>query len=407
MALRLDLRQVVYVLSDALDLVGVDDVAHGKRVGYMAHRVGEALDLPDPALDDLLHAGLFHDCGVSSTREHRNLADSLDWDGEDDHCRRGEALVRSFGPFAHLAPVIRHHHSHARALRRLDLPDAVALPANLIYLADRVDVLVAGSPEPDVLLARENVRRVVNENRGTRFREDAVDAFLEASGHEAFWLTLEPRALGPWLGRIARRRADRDLSLADLRALASMLATIVDAKSPFTAEHSHRVSAVAGLLAGAASLDAERCGWVEVAGLLHDLGKLRVPDAVLEKPGALDASERVRITRHAFDTWQILARVDGLEEIARWASHHHEWVRGGGYPFGLTGADLGIEARVIAVADVFQSLRQDRPYRGRMPLERALGIVDEMTAAGKLGADVTGLLHGHLAACESAATGVG
>ena len=74
MGLKVDLHQVVYVLSDALDLVGVDDVAHGKRVAYMAVRCAEALGLPRNARDDLLYAGLFHDCGVSSTREHHDLA---------------------------------------------------------------------------------------------------------------------------------------------------------------------------------------------------------------------------------------------------------------------------------------------------------------------------------------------
>ncbi len=404
MGLELDLRQVVYVLSDALDLVGVDDVAHGKRVAYMAVRMGEALGLPPSDLEELLYGGLFHDCGVSSTREHRSLAGDLDWDGEDFHCARGARRVATFGPLAFLEPLIRWHHTHADRLDRQDLPDRTRRLANLIYLADRVDVLVASHPEADVLVSRQDIRKVVLENRGTRFREDAVQAFLHVSDPEEFWLTLEPRALGPWLGRRSRHPDARTLSLDDLRSLGAMFAAIVDAKSPFTAEHSLGVTALAGRLAGLAGMEPERRGFIEVAGLLHDLGKLRVPDAVLDKPAGLDGAERVRITRHAFDTYQILSRIDGLEEIARWAAYHHEWVKGGGYPFGVGGADLSVEARVVAVADVFQALAQDRPYRERMPLSRTLEVIDRMVALGKLDGDVAGLLHRDPEGCLEVAT---
>ena len=138
MGLRLDLRQIVYVLSDALDLVGVDDVNHGKRVAYMARAIAETMGRPPADLDDLVHAGLFHDCGVSSTKEHHNLAGSLDWDGEEAHCRRGETLVAAFAPLASLAPVIRWHHTHAKVHPRIDAAPRDLLLANLVYLADRI-----------------------------------------------------------------------------------------------------------------------------------------------------------------------------------------------------------------------------------------------------------------------------
>jgi len=405
MGLRLDLRQIVYVLSDALDLVGVDDVFHGKRVAFMARRAGEALGLDEGALDDLFHAGLFHDCGVSSTCEHVAIGSSPDWEGDDSHCVRGEALVASFRPMAHLAPVIRWHHRHALELDALDLPPVTRQMANLVYLADRVDVLVTRAHAVDVLLARASILAVVREHRGTRFRPDVTDAFLEVAAHEAFWLTLDAGALGPYLGRLARGHADQDITVEDLRQLAVVFATIVDAKSPFTAEHSLRVAAVARRLARGARMDDERQGLVEVAALLHDIGKLRVPDGILEKPGALDGPERMRVTRHAFDTWQILSRIEGFEEVARWAAYHHEWVRGGGYPFGVSGAELSPEARLVAVADVFQALRQDRPYRGRMPLAGALGHIDVLVSDGKLDGDFVSSLHRDIDGCEAAATG--
>jgi putative nucleotidyltransferase with HDIG domain len=400
-----DLRQTVLVLADALDLVGIDDVAHGKRVACMAYQVGTLAGLDPPALDDIMFAGLFHDCGVSSTREHRDLTAGLDWEGDQAHCIRGEALAATFPPLAHLAPVVRWHHTHVAHHPAIDAPQDVLHAANLVYMVDRVDALIAGVRDHDTLLATGGIRSIIAENRGTRFLARWVDAFLEASSREAFWLTLEPHALGPWLGQWLRQGPPRALSMDDLRPLASVLARIVDAKSPYTADHSHRVGAVAVALADAAGIGRERRLLIEVAALLHDLGKLRVPDRILEKPGPLAVAERVRITRHAFDTWQILSRIDGFGDIAAWAAHHHEWVRGGGYPFGLDGDRLSPEARLIAVADVFQALRQQRPYRTRMPLEHAMSEIDQMVAAGHLDPDLSALLHRDLPLCEAVATG--
>lgn len=405
MALNLDLRELVYVLSDALDLVGVDDVHHGKRVAYMAHAIGDHMGFADATLGDLLYAGLFHDCGVSSTREHRDLADSLDWDGAEAHCIRGADLVSRFGPLTHLAPIIRWHHTHATELGRADSSPHHLMLANLIYLADRVDVLTGQAGDQDILTARAGIREVVEANRDTRFMSKLVDAFLAASSSESFWLTLEPRTLTPWLQRQARRNGDtRELSVTEVRQLAEVLAVIVDAKSPFTAEHSVRVAAVADVLASAAGLNPDREALVEVAALLHDIGKLRVPDSVLDKPGSLSPEERQSIARHSFDTYQILSQIEGFEEIARWAAYHHEWVKGGGYPFGIQGGEIPIEARIVAVADIFQALRQDRPYRERLPLDKVVSLMEIMCGAGQLDNEVVGFLFHELEAAEAAAT---
>lgn len=402
MTMKIDLRRVVYVLADALDLVGVDDEAHGKRVAFMAVRAADVLGLTPADKDELLLAGLLHDCGVSSTREHGDLASGLDWDGEDAHCERGAALVLKFRPLAHLAPLIRRHHTHATDLEKLDLTDRHKAMANLIYLADRVDVL-AVADGGDVLMARERICGIVRDNLGTRFRVDVGEALLEAALHEEFWLTREPRALSAWIGRQFWDSHPMTLTLDELESLGSMFATIVDAKSPFTASHSHRVAAVARILAVTAGLDEDRARLVGVAALLHDIGKLRVPDAVLDKRGGLDVGERCTMVRHAFDTWQILSRIEGFEEISRWAAFHHECVDGGGHPFGIRGSELALESRIVAVADVFQALRQDRPYRGRMPLEQTMSVIDGMVLTGKLDGELVRILQDSLDECDAAA----
>ena len=109
----------------------------------------------------------------------------------------------------------------------------------------------------------------------------------------------------------------------------------MDAKSPFTAEHSVGVSRLARFLAERLGVSIENCEKLEIAGLLHDLGKLRVPDEILEKPGRLDKRERKIINTHSYETFQILRNIRGFEEITRWAAYHHEEPDGSGYPFHL------------------------------------------------------------------------
>jgi len=107
-----DVRRVVFSLSDSLDLVGVDDVLHGKRVGMMAAHLAALLGEDKTQVEEIYDAGLLHDCGVSSTRVHRCLVDSLDWSGSFEHCRRGHDLLRECSLLAHLSEYVLLHHWH-------------------------------------------------------------------------------------------------------------------------------------------------------------------------------------------------------------------------------------------------------------------------------------------------------
>lgn len=367
MSVSIDLAQAIHALSDALDLVGVDQVLHGKRVGFMALQCGEAMGLNGRELEDLFHAGLLHGCGVSSTQIHRCLVNELDWSNSEFHCLKGSELLSQFPPLAHLAPLVRHHHTHWDALRALNLPESTALLANLLYLVDRVDALVAPHYEHDLLLARHAVRDTVWRLSSSFFAPELVALFLDLSDNEAFWLNLEPRHLIRFIYERERGARLAPVSLPDLKQLALLFARVVDAKSPYTLEHSLGTARLARFLAERTGLPAETCEKIEVAGLLHDLGKLRVPDEVLEKPGPLTQTEQAAIQRHSFETYQILRGITGLEDITLWAAYHHERPNGRGYPFHRRGAELTIESRIIAVSDVFQALAQRRPYRQPLP----------------------------------------
>lgn len=407
MSVAIDLGQVIYALSDALDLVGVDEGFHGKRTGVMALQCGRALDMSEPQQEDLFHAGLLHDCGVSSTYVYRCLLSEMDWVGVEFHCIEGSELLGQFAPLAHLTPIVRYHHTHWSDLVKLELDPVVARQANLIHLVDRVDALAAPHYERDLLLARHTIRDSLWRLSDTFFAPELVMTFLDLSEREAFWLSLEPRHLIRLIHEQKRRSQPTPINLVELQRLALIFARIVDAKSPYTMEHSQGTARLARLLAERAGLPAETCEKIEIAGLLHDLGKLQVPDEILEKPGTLTHKERALVQRHSFETYQVLRGIQGLEDITLWAACHHETLDGQGYPFHLSGAELTLEMRIIAVADVFQALAQRRPYRSPLSPEQILEMLRTFVRQNRLDERVVELVGDQLEASWQAAHGDG
>lgn len=402
-----DLRHIVYALSDALDLVGIDDVAHGKRVGIMAAECGKAMGLQESEVAFLFDLGMLHDIGVSSTQTHHHLVSEFDWESSQRHAEVGHQLLRDFLPLANMALPIRYHHTHWDKLAGLT-PAELSLPqarqANLIYLVDRVDALC--SPylvSNSVLEYADEIRSKIRGHVGSYFDPQLVDSFLLASSAEAFWLLLEPRAIQNALLDQLSRGASHQTTFAELRQLAIVFSRIVDAKSPFTAEHSLGVARLARFLAERMGISEENCDKLELAGLLHDLGKLRVPDEILDKPGSLDAHERRIINTHSFETYQILRNIKGFEEVALWAAYHHEEPGGLGYPFHVREEQLSQEARILRVADIFQAMVQNRPYRSGLTAEQALAFLGDLAARGRLDAEIVSVVGANLPLALAAA----
>jgi HD-GYP domain-containing protein (c-di-GMP phosphodiesterase class II) len=400
----LDLNEIVLALSDSLDLVGIDDVGHGKRVAYMAVETVRRLGLPEAECERLFFAAVLHDCGISSSRTHRRLMGTLDAEGADVHCRIGHEMLLSFEPLAHFAGIVLHHHDRWRELVSGEVQAMVALLANAVHLADRADVLLKWAPRRDVLTNCSEVRTFVAASGGERFAPELVEAFLEASEAHGFWFALETRHLDRFILDESRKQHCRPMAPGDLRRLAMLFARLVDAKSPWTGRHSENVSRLALTLGRLAGLPEPECEKLELAGLLHDLGKLRVPDEILDKKERLDAEEFAVVKRHTFETWQILRRVGSFAEVAEWASLHHETPSGVGYPFRYGGARLSLPARLVSVADVFQALAQARPYRESLPPKAILGVLRRMARAGRLDSYGVELAGSNLDACWEVAT---
>ncbi|MCK9202304.1 MAG: HD domain-containing protein [Gallionella sp.] len=402
---NINLHETIYSLSNALDLVGVDHIHHGKRVAYMAAECGKLMGWDRWRMDDLFQAAILHDSGVSKTQVHARLA-QFEWENEAEHCNIGASLLSSSRRLCHLSNIVLHHHTHWSELKDLNLPLEVKLSANLIYLTDRVEV--ASQPcfsgGSDILLAREEITAKIVDKTGSWFCPQLVDAFLSISASEAFWFMLDGDHIDGYLATWLSNCHDHEIEFRELRELVRVFSHIVDAKSPFTKQHSDGVANLARLIGGLSGLPEVKCDMLELAGLLHDIGKLRIPDELLEKPGRLTEQEFVVMKRHSFDSYNILHPIRGLEEIALWASQHHERADGSGYPYHLNAEDIPLEARILAVADVFQALAQKRPYRGPLPPEEILSILREQATGGKLDELIVSRVEANLHECWRTAT---
>lgn len=393
MPLKIDLKSAVLALSDALDLVGVNDFQHGKRVAMIARESALLLGWPEARLDNLVCACLLHDLGVSSTAVHRQLVHQTEWDDRHAHCERGYELLQPFAHLSLLANAIRYHHTPWVELPS-DLSETDAVDSNLIFLADRVDALLLQRGLENPLVHREGICAEIKAMAGRLLAPDLVRAFVGAAASEAFWIALVPRHVQPYLAELPLANWRVTIDFPQFRHVARLVSSIVDAKSHFTAAHSLGVAQLSRHLGERMGFRADALAQVEIAGLMHDVGKLCVPDEIIEKPARLTPLEFSVMERHSFETYQILRHIPGLETIAEWAAFHHEALNGHGYPFRHKAERLSLEARIVAVADVFQALAQERPYRGPQPAEEITRILGNFVADGALDAEVVAV------ACE-------
>ena len=397
---KINLHETIFSLSDALDLVGVDQIYHSKRVAYLAAECGKALNWGKDRLDDLFLAAILHDCGVFKTAIHTRLT-HFEANYVGNHCAMGAELLQRTPLLAYLSDYVLYHHTPWNELIGLDLPDVVKVIANCIYMVDRVDILVLNGLEidPNILGSKEDIRKKISAKRGYWFQSELVEIFLKLSESEAFWLSLIKVQNARDACFDIAHNSIQEIEFEDLKSIVLIFSHIVDAKSTYTEKHSDGVADLSRFLGKLFKLSEHNCDMLELAGLLHDLGMLRVPDKILDKPGELTESENFIVRRHSYDTFEILKNIKGLEDISKWAAQHHERIDGSGYPYRCNAKDLSIEARIIAVADVFQTLTQKRPYRDKFTPEDIMSILKNQMQEGKLDKDVVLMVGNNLTAC--------
>jgi putative nucleotidyltransferase with HDIG domain len=410
------LSEVVAALSYALDLTEGEPPGHAVRSCLIGMRLAQELELDAATRSDLFYALLLKDAGCSANSarmaalfgadDHvaKRTSKRIDWAGKlpaflwsvrtvapggtmrdralrlkaikDEgevtrslmraRCDRGAEIALLVGLGTETAEAIRALDEHwdgrgqPRGLRGEEIP----LPARILCLAQTAEIFHA---DGGVAAAWEVARK----RSGGWFDPDLVDALGVCLQDVAFCESLADDDVSAW------EPEDRLLQADDARldGIAVAFAGVIDAKSPWTYQHSDRASVIAASLAAVLGAEGDALNDLRRAALLHDVGKLAISNRILDKPAGLSSVELTLMRRHPIVTAEILERVPAFRRLAPVASAHHERLDGGGYPRGLTGHDLDMPMRVLAVADVYEAVTSERPYRAAMSSDQALAIL--------------------------------
>ncbi|NJD61348.1 MAG: HD domain-containing protein [Deltaproteobacteria bacterium] len=396
--IRINLWDLVTPVAKTLDMMSPAVAEHNLRVAFLALRIGEELPLSAEERREIAIAGALHDIGAFSLSERLDLLD-FEETRPMQHSIAGYLLLKDFKPFSRVASLVEFHHlpwnqGEGRTCRGKPVP----LGSHLLHLADRVAVLLPKGPE--VLEQVDRIMSAILKYKGERFAPECVDAFSRIAGKDYVWLEIASSAMESVLRRdLSFQIAEIDME--GLLELSRLICRIIDFKSAFTATHSSGVAAAGGALSRRAGFSSRECRLLEIAAYLHDLGKLAVPSEILEKPGKLSPREWNIMRTHVYYTYQVLDSIEPLAVIASWGGLHQERLNGSGYPFRYTREQLPLGARILAVADVFTSLAEDRPYRKAMTREEATGVLRGMAGSGELDDLLVDLLIRHYEEADS------
>ncbi|WP_367990381.1 HD domain-containing phosphohydrolase [Vibrio sp. NTOU-M3] len=406
-----DLHQVLIGIAKALDSVGLDEIHHGHRVGYMAYCCAKRMGWPEEISQVALAVGLIHDCGVSQQSERSELLTHLISSDSHLHCLRGYERLIECKPLQSLALPVFHHHTWWQELREMSaVSEQNKQLAALVFVADRVDYLYARM-EPDnygniTPTAKQAIIQELTQNTHTLFEPNTVQHMCELVDNDEFWFAMKREYIEVMISQLAPFPFfDAHLTLEDTIQLAELSAKIIDAKSSFTFDHSFHVARLSEYLGYKMGYSETMQRMLYLAGLVHDIGKLDTPVSILHKSSELTDAEYACIKRHSTDTRYALQAMLKSEQIIEWASNHHERLDGSGYPAGKHASQLDKPSRIIAVADVFQALTQSRPYRHGLDLNEVLNLVYELVEDNKLDREVYECIASNAAACYRISTG--
>jgi len=388
--------QLIRGLSLAMELV-VDGLnTHHWRTAAICQYIAEAMNLSPAEKQPLFTAALLHDIGAAADFNERNrLLNSaqapLASHSVYTHAEEGWLVLRACDCLRHLAEIVRHHHDNWEGGNPTGAAgETIPLASRIIHLADSLEIRI--DKRRPILEQRDDLNLFFQGPAGREYDPAVVEALLQTAQKDSFWLDLvNPgyadiffEEMDSW--GLARYRAE------DMLSIAETFARIIDRTSVFTAHHSRRVSKVATLLAGQCGFCESELLLMETAGLFHDLGKLTIPNAILEKPGRLTAGEMRVMRQHTYHTYRILQQIGHLETAAQWAAFHHETLDGNGYPFRLNDRVLPLGSRIMAVADIFVALAETRPYRERLERPEVEKIMTDMVENGKIDPLLVGVM---------------
>jgi putative nucleotidyltransferase with HDIG domain len=289
---------------------------------------------------------------------------------------RGEGIALRLGFSTATADAIRHIDEHwdGTGIPEGRIGHEVPLFSRIILLAQSLDAFCTRrGPSAAMRMARERSSQwfdpqLVRIARGWR-EETAWWEALQSPDATAMALATEPQ------------QHTRYVDEKGLDEVARAFAEIIDSKSRYTYQHSTNVAKYARATAFELGFEKKKVAVLNRAALLHDVGKLGVSSSILDKAGPMTTAERTEMEKHPLYTWEILSEVGAFSSFARTAALHHEKLDGSGYPWGVDGDGLDVSSRILCVADIYEALTANRPYRSGLTRDDALKII--RSGAGK------------------------
>lgn len=390
--IRINLYDILITLSNAVDLVRPELFNHHQMVAYLSFRIAEEMDMSTHDQHDIIIEGLLHDIGAISKNESSEHL-GIEFSDIDEHAQRGAKLLEECELFHGYVKEIRYHHlpwNYGKG--KLYKGDDVPISSHILHLADKVCSVVRTNSE--ILSQVPYILSYINNLKGSVFMDEAVEALISISNKEHIWLELvykEPLKCIPDMSVYGVM----DLELEDIVHVSKMFSRVIDFRSHYTATHSVVVANIAKRLGELIGFSKDECTMLLIAGHLHDLGKLAIDDAVLEKPSSLNKGEIDIIRSHTFYTYQLLQNITGFETITKWAAYHHEKLNGEGYPFHLTENQIPLGSRIVAVADIFTAISENRPYRKGMDKDGIVKVMTRMAEDGSVCGNIVHMLFKH------------
>lgn len=381
-------RSLIKLVTDTISLMNRNTATHQKQVGYLSYQIAREMKLPVAATYLTMEAGMLHDIG-GSVRGRDVTVEEIEADQEG-VAKAGAELLNDFPMLRPAGEIIRYsQRPYSRIEAEGDTGFTRVVSPQIVHIADAFALLM--DPDRPPLNQVSGILAALEPYVGSEFSPQAFQALKNLKGRDKIWFDLffEPENLA------SEVIDDRYASLKTTLGMTHFVSTLIDFRSPFTAMHSAGVAASAKALAGFVGMSKQECCKIEIAGNLHDLGKLRTPKSILEKPGKLTPEEFNVIKEHAFFTYETLKWIPGMDDIAKWAGFHHEKLNGRGYPYGLKEEEIPLGAKIMAVADIFSAITEDRPYRSGMPKEKILMILAENAASGALSPELVEIMKNH------------
>ena len=380
-----NMRDLVRAFADAMNLISPEVEDHHEKVTYFSWHLAAACGLTEKEQCLCYYGALLHDVGSVMAEGDISI---LKLEATPSELVKASTSILQMFPFTMpLTQTVQASQTPWQRIRRL--PDVAKMPkriGQIIHLSDAVSQLLNG--ETSALNQVEHIRDCIHQVGETEFSPEVLAAFDEVSRRDAVWMDMmyRPQLFLDFLPD------NRSLSLDRTIQFTELMSRIIDFRSPFTAMHSAGVAATAESLAQLVGMSDDECKMMRIAGNLHDVGKLKTPKAILEKPGKLTDSEFNIMKEHAYYTYILLKDIEGFEHVTMWAALHHEKLNGEGYPFRMEGSKIPLGSRIMAVADVFSAITEERPYRKGMNKEQTISVLRSDAERGALSSWLVELL---------------